>query len=801
MKKTHVILFATTALAFAAISAPAAATRATQSETDQQADPATGDVDVIVTAQRREQTLLEVPQSISVVSGDTLERQQATSFMDYAQLVPGLNLTQENPGETRLILRGLNTGSVSSTVAVYGDDVPFGSSGSLSNGGILSGDFDTFDVARVEVLRGPQGTLYGSNALGGVIKYITNAPRMDAFTIRGQAGVETVEDGGTGYSGNAVVNIPLGDTLAVRASGFFRRQAGYIDTIGQVAENVNESDSYGGRVSLLFQPTDSFSVRLLALAQNIRADSPSSFIADPRSMKPVNPLTGRPTDGTRLRYARIAELNEVDYRLYNGTINYDFGPANLTSVTSYATQTQRQLSDISTNAINGTTNAAFPCGTPPCPPLGTAFQNDVKLEKFTQEIRLASSDNDSVEWLIGGYYTHEKTQLFQRYLPFVLATEKFVSPTGGLNLLTGGTFKTFVLSTIDAKYEEIAAFGSATVHLGPRFDITAGGRYSHNKQSATSGVIQFDTGAPNNGASSENVFTWSVSPRFELNDRASIYARVAKGYRPGGPTFVPFGAPADYPTQFNSDSVISYEAGFRGETRDRSFSLDLSAFYVDWDDILIVGQVMTIAGNVTVNTNGRRARSYGVEATATLRPIRGFTTSLNFAYTNAKLIDATLAGTGAAAGPNSNATGGIAGDPLPFSPEFTVNVSSDYEWSIGNSSTAFVGANLRLISDQYAGFSPPFTVGAANNTGYRAVYGRRPLIDGFPTIDLRAGATFSGFTLSAYVKNLTDQYGVNNAGGFPGTAVPASLGGSGLQLLTVASIRPRTIGAQVGIAF
>src|SRR5215213_5796201 len=184
---------------------------------------------IYVTAQRREQTLFEVPQAVSVVGGETLEQQQARSFLEYAPLVPGFNVTQENPGESRLILRGINTGSVGSTVATYVDDTPFGASGSLSNGAILAGDFDTFDVARIEVLRGPQGTLYGSNSLGGVLKFITALPSTEGFEARAQVGIEDTRFGEMGYIGNAMVNVPLGDTLAFRASGFYRNNGGYID--------------------------------------------------------------------------------------------------------------------------------------------------------------------------------------------------------------------------------------------------------------------------------------------------------------------------------------------------------------------------------------------------------------------------------------------------------------------------------------------------------------------------------------------------------------------------------------------
>jgi outer membrane receptor protein involved in Fe transport len=256
--------------------------------------------DIVVTAQKREQTLIQVPQSMSVVTGATLEAHQATSLVDYAALVPGLTLQQESPGESRVILRGINTGGSSPTVAIYVDDVPFGSSTGQTNAAHLAGDIDPFDMQQIEVLKGPQGTLYGANSLGGLLKYVTDQPRFDKIEIRGQAGVETVDGGGTGYSGNGVVNIPLSSTIALRASGFYRKTAGYIDAIGRPDKNINDAQSYGGRAALLFKPTDNFSIELSALVQNIRANARNSYDADPETLKPISadPITGVPLSGS-----------------------------------------------------------------------------------------------------------------------------------------------------------------------------------------------------------------------------------------------------------------------------------------------------------------------------------------------------------------------------------------------------------------------------------------------------------------------------------------------------------------------
>jgi outer membrane receptor protein involved in Fe transport len=278
-----------------------------------------------------------------------------------------------------------------------------------------------------------------------------------------------------------------------------------------------------------------------------------------------------------------------------------------------------------------------------------------------------------------------------------------------------------------------------------------------------------------------------VAPRFELNDRVSLYARVAKGYRPGGPNAVPPGAPANFLSSFQADTLVSYEAGIRAETPDRTFGIDASVYRLDWDNILITTVFIDPATGTQfgANGNGRRARSTGADITATLRPVRGLRAILNLAYTDAKLRDDTTPAPGI-----PNITGGLAGDRLPYTPRYTANLSVDYEWALSGSARAFVGANLRLVSDQSAGFSQ----------AYRAAFHRLIVLDGYGTVDLRAGADFGPFSVSAYVRNLTNADGLVNVGGFP-RQIPAVVGGTNRQLLNASTIRPRTIGLTVGFQY
>jgi iron complex outermembrane receptor protein len=727
--------------------------------------------DVIVTAQKREQVLSEVPQSMSVLGGEALEQRQARTIADYAALVPGLSFESGNPGQTRVVLRGINAGGASPTVAVYLDDTPFGSSTGQTNGATLAGDFDTFDIERLEVLRGPQGTLYGANSLGGVVKYVTVAPKLGEWEARGQGGVETVRDGGTGYYGNAVVNVPLGDAVALRASGFYRRTAGYIDAIGIADEDVNRARSYGGRASLLLKPSERLSLRLTAVLQNIQVNSRTAFDADPGTLRPItaDPFTGAGTGGREVRYQLFPDRNRVSYRLYTGSLDYDLGFASLTSVTSYSRQVATDRSDVSYNAVGpGVTLAQLASsaiyGLAP-DAYGIYYPNRSTQKKFTQEVRLASNGSATLEWLVGGYYTREPGQLYQRYFPYDVATGRPVTPVPAIP-----GFDDLVLAQLDSRYKEYAGFGSATLHVTEKFDLTAGGRYSHNDQRTTQTLdgALFGGRSQERATSKEGVFTWSVAPRYAFAPRSEVYARVAKGYRPGGPNVVPPGAGADYPLQTDADTLMSYEAGLRAETADRSFGIDLSAYYLDWDKTLIVATFQTDAGPISADANGKGARSYGVEATATLRPTRGFTVTTTVAYNHTRLR-----------GDTSN--GGRDGDQLPFAPTWNANVSAEYSWD-WDGARPYVGGDISTVSDRLGNF----------DAAYRDVYGRRVSFDGYTTASLRAGVSLGRFDLSVYARNIADSRGLVAAGTFQ------TRPNGGIE---VSPIQPRTIGATLGVGF
>ena len=251
----------TAALAQSTASAEAASSAASTNST-------THIEEIVVTAQKVEQRLIDVPQSVSVLSADDLQQTHAERFDDFFTRVPSASVDETQAGNARLILRGLNTGGVASTVATYVDETPVGSVTSQANGAILTPDLDPADVQRVEVLRGPQGTLYGASSLGGLVKYVTVLPSTDGVHGSAEISGEDVDHGSVGYSARAAVNLPLSDTAAVRASGFYREDPGFIKD-PHWGDHINDGRTYGGRLSALFTPTDALTLRATATLENL----------------------------------------------------------------------------------------------------------------------------------------------------------------------------------------------------------------------------------------------------------------------------------------------------------------------------------------------------------------------------------------------------------------------------------------------------------------------------------------------------------------------------------------------------
>ena len=694
--------------------------------------------EVVVTANKRAEKLKDVAQEVTSLSGSALDLQQAAHFEDYVNLVPGFNMVSAQEGQSRLVLDGVNAGGDSATVATYVDETPYGSATGLANGGVLAPDLDTFDVNRVEVLRGPQGTLYGASSLGGVLKFITNAPDPYHFSGKVEVDGENTDHGGDGGSVKAMVNLPINDKIAIRASGFYTDDAGYIDDPLRGAKNINETKFNGGRVGVYLHPIEKLTIRLTVAAQDI--------LSNGDSVEDLNPTTLQPLYGQLTQSRTFAQPNDITYRIYNATADYDFGFADLLSSTSYGTL--HQSTDVDATAIyGGLLTGAFG------EPLGAGINQELDQQKFTQEVRLTSKPQQ-LEWLIGGFFTRERNELDQDLGAVDLAhPPQFAPGLGGLEFVA-----------LDSVYTEYAVFGNVDYHFTDRFDLSVGGRYSKNDQSAgqvTSGLL---VGPASNapGSSSEGVFTFAVAPKYKINDDVTAYARVSKGYRPGGPNVISPGAPATVPRSFQSDSLIDYQIGVKADLLEKTVSVDASAFYIDWSRIQLLADV----DNFGVNVNGGKAKSQGVEGTVSYVPLPGLNLSANVAYTDATLRSDTGA-----------LLGGVTGNPLPYSAKWTGAVNADYSHALLNDARGFIGGSLRYIGDRKADFDPNI--------------GQVPL-PSYVSLDLHLGVEWQNYRAELYAKNLNDARGILSLTGFGSTPNGAVMAGV---------MRPRTIGLSLSAKY
>ncbi|MVO79519.1 TonB-dependent receptor [Sphingomonas sp. MAH-20] len=693
--------------------------------------------EIVVTARKREERLIDIPQSVTAVTAEDLARLDATQFRDFANTVPALSYTSEGAGKTQVSLRGVTAGiDIGPTVGIYVDDVPYGSSSAFSNASGLALDVGLFDLDRVEVLRGPQGTLYGASTMGGLIKYVTARPDLTRMEGTAQAGLSTTNEGGTGYNLAGAISLPVAQgQAALRTSGFYTHDGGFIDDPTAGREDIDRSDIYGGRLDLLIQPAESLSLRLTGFLQNIDRDGNPAADFD---------LSGAPVDGSLDQRRLFTEPFRNRFRLVSGTIDYDFGPASLTSITSYQSTKTRFRQDASAVYVPALAGFGLVLGS-------VAIDQGRSTDKFTQEVRLASTGERRLEWLLGGFYTHERSGNTQQTTQLDPAGQPFP-----LNLAT---------LSIPSTYEEYAGFGNLTFRLTDRFDISGGLRYAANRQrfeQIGSGLL---VGSVPETRTTDEVATYLLNARYKFSDDATAYLRYATGYRPGGPNFVvndpATGLPLAEDT-FRSDSLESYEAGFRAQTADRAFAIDLAAYHIDWKDI----QVTTVAGGVSVIANAGRAAVDGGELTLTVRPMTGFTASGAFAYQDARLTE------------DAPLLGARDGDRLPNVPRFTAALNLDYRLSEEGLQPR-LGATLRHVSARKAAFD-----GNAQLPQYR--------LPAYTSVDLRAGASLGKVDLQLFVRNLFDERGQISA-----FTVLSSLGGPA----QVTMLQPRTIGLSATTRF
>jgi outer membrane receptor protein involved in Fe transport len=758
-----------------ALAAPAYAQDSAQpaaGEAPASTDAATNLDTVVVTANKRVENIRDVAASISVVGERQLENLGSSSLADYAALIPGLQV-QDNgsPGQTSVTLRGIANLSSGATVATYIDEVPVGSSGIYQGANTLMLDLLPYDISRVEVLRGPQGTLYGAGAIGGLLKYVTRAPETSGDEMRLGFGLRTAADGGEAWNARFGASVPLvEDKLGLRISFARNGLPGYTDNVITGRTDVNDSEQFGARAAL-FWDGDTFDLNLSLLEQRITADERGGTALDPDTLEP---LFGDNVDRTWQPQPFTKNLT-----LASLSMDWDLGWANFVSATGWSqTDTMTQLD--STIQFGGVANLLL--GLPD--PGSSNVRYSFDLDKVTQEFRLSSKSGGSFEWLVGVFYTKEDAVQDQ----IVWLGQLDGSP---LPVPYDSMFSTLANLSLPSTYKEIAVFANGSWRIGDRFKIDAGLRQARNEQwfsqNVSEGILVPLGDAP--GESSEDVFTWSLSPQFKLNDDAMIYARIASGYQPGGPNVALPGVPP----QVDSSMLTSYELGLKSQFADQRVLLDVAAFRIDWEDVQVSSSFNGVGGLV----NGGEATSQGIELSSSFRATDDWTVGFNAAYTDATVKNDFEATVIPQAGFDVILNTGLAGDRMPYVPELSWALTTEYAFSTNSGFNGQVGAALRGVGDRVNDTTERQLVTAPGDpsTVLQEDITAPIELESYQALDLYAGIGKGTWELRIYANNVTNEGAWSSL-----TPLASAFGGPNVQMGAV-PIRPRTFGIEFDLRF
>ncbi|WP_241293563.1 TonB-dependent receptor [Burkholderia stabilis] len=696
---------------------------------------------VEVTANRRREPAREVPMKVETLSSDALQKSGATKLSDYLSTQPGVGFDSGGgPGQETISMRGVTAGKdVGPTVGVYVDDTPIGSNTVSGGGAGLALDMGLLDLNHIEILFGPQGTLYGAGAMGGLLKYVTNQPDTESFFGSAATTFSTTWHGGLNNTTNVVLNLPLKrDVAALRIAAFNNRDGGYIDAKGAAAgTRINANDTTGVRASLLVTPTRKLTFRFTATLQNINSDGQNYVDYG---------MNGQPAYGALTKLQEAQEPYHQSNQFYTANAEYDFGWARLNAISAY--QSLRTSTTLDFTPFYAPILAARGLDVGTLTP-----SSNVGTNKVTQELRLTSPGNRTLEWVAGLYYDHEHSNTVQAYR---------ATGAGGASL---GDLEKLGYA---GSYKEFAAYGDVTYNVTPRIALTAGMRIAHNSQDyrqETSGLlVPAPLSAP--GASSDTSKTYMFTVSYKLTPTSNVYARAASGYRPGGPNSMAVSAVtgqliAGNPV-YKPDTLWNYEIGYKADLLDNRVSVALSAYDIEWHGIQQYGAVDGVAQLV----NAGNARIRGLEASGVVRP----TSALSF---NASLsaIDAYLT-------EGAPSVGSHAGDRLPNTAKFAASLGAAWRFQLGPW-PAVASANERFVGERHSSFA-----GSAGSPDF--------VLPAYAVTDLQLGVDLRRANLSFFVRNLFNREGLLSANT---SYVP--LGGN----VWASVIQPRTVGVQLSAPF
>jgi iron complex outermembrane receptor protein len=730
---------------------------------------------VTVTAMLREQELAKVPFSIVAPTEQALRVRGADNIEAVAANVADFSVQNLGPGQSQVAMRGVSSGQIArdqpgvkEEVGAYLDDVPI----SLS---LFTPDLDLFDVSRVEVLRGPQGTLFGSGSLGGTVRYISNQPQLGVRSTFGETGINWIDGGAPGNTAKLGFNVPLGAKAAFRVAGYSNEIGGYMDAVQpnfSVNKDVNGGARTGARVAFRLNP-GRFTITPQLVFQRVKMDGWNRIDAYNILANPYT--TSRPPVqlGDRELFTQINEPYTDDFLLGSLTVRYDLGGASLTSVSSYTVRNILVVRDAGalTSSITGGS-----IGLPENVYTLNAPLNDAtKSRVSTQELRL-SGGRDRFRWVVGGFYSGNRRHYGQDLL--VAGFDTLAAPLlGAPHGFTRGVYSPedhLFWSDLHYYLKQTAAFGEATVPVGERLDLTGGIRYykfDEQRDQIFDGIFGQDGNGNAQiqpGATKAN----GVAPRFiasyKASDAVTFNAQASRGFRLGGindPLNVSLCSPSDLTVFGGHDSwkdekAWNYEAGVKAQGR-RS-SINLSVFDMEVTDLQLTVTAGTCSSRLILNAP--KARSQGVEAEVTITPGEHWDFAVSAAVNNGKLESDLKDGSG-------NIISGIAsGNRLPAVPQVQASGAATYGWLVGQGSRftitgsyQYSGSRFTLIDDEAPGAGTVdllyFQTHGGKTIGgplSQSTFTYSPKLPGYSLVNLRFGLTRERWEVAVFANNLTD---------------------------------------------
>ncbi len=726
-----------------------------------------GSGDVLVTATRRVERIQDVPLSITAFSQEELTTKGIVGFEGIARETPGIVLNRPTQNFNNFTARGIATNgynaNLQSSVAVYIDELPVSTIGNTT---VV--DPNLFDVERVEFLRGPQGTLFGSGSLSGAMRILTKSPDLNDFDRSALIDLGMTGSDSFRQRYNFMVNLPIvNDTLAVRAVGFYRDEEGYLDNVGTGVKNSNTLIDWGGRVIALWKPSERLGIRLLASYEN----------SDPKDSSLTSPALGR-----EKRISDQPDRFTGEQTIANATIDYEFDFAKLTSSSTFSDFNQRFYIDLA---------GTFPRGSFPGAPIAFGLDADARDKVFVQETRLASTLGGNFEFVLGGFYLNRRrdTDFFYRSSPEFLAARR----------ITGLPDQYYQKQFTHQKSSELAGFGELTYRFSPRFWLTGGMRYGRTSAQAFTEQggylataagqnyftyallnipVNFTTFTPYAAAAGVKATgskpSWKASASFKPTETVTTYATFSTGFRApivnafaGRPSLV---TPGDIiiPNGASSDDLKSYELGAKGRFLNGLVTINVAAYLIDWSNIQ--AQANRVSDSVQFATNIGAARSKGFEVEMGMIPAKDVFIGLNAAYNDSKITRLSAA--------EAAISGAVLGHRLS-APRLQGAVYASYGFDLGAGTKGTFAVNAQYVGSYNSSF--PNTPGAP--TVRLATFGET---DEYVNTNLTLGIKRRNWSAQAYVENVFDDHSITYI--HPEAFLVSRFG----------TLRPRTIGLRLG---